>query len=279
MTETTASILMAQDFRNQIIGLVRFSFPALSGFAKGGDDIAALEDFLFDPDRLARRFYLFEKLCLPSLLAQTDSEFTILFLVGERMPQEAIERLAALIAPLHDARIVQRESDYNYAAVRKAFDGVPRQGHSHRTSFRLDDDDAVSQTYIKRLKQTARKLKPLCQPDEPVALAFNSGFYVHVQDGENRIVDARERTPVSVGSALFAEASEPQNVYARNHRFLGQFFNLYSDVSTPNFVRSVHHDNDSDPVIVGLSDKMTSEQKANDISKHFPFDLTELKSI
>ncbi|MDE0588438.1 glycosyltransferase [Halocynthiibacter sp. C4] len=270
---------MPSDFNNQIIGLVRFSFPALSGFGKGGQDIAEREAFLFDPARLERRFYLFEKLCLPSLLAQTDPDFTILFLIGERMPPTAVARLARLIAPLKDARIIQRQSGHNYGAVCKAFDEVGAVGFTHRTSFRLDDDDALSCSYIERLKRTARDLKPMCRPERPVAIAFNRGFYVEVQEGENTVIDANERTPVSVGSALFAEVSEPQNIYARNHRFLGQFFNLYSDVGAPNFIRTIHADNDSKPSIVGLSNMMSPQTIAEEIAASFPFDLAELKSL
>lgn len=270
---------MAQDFNNQVIGLVRFSFPALSGFEKGGNDIEDLEAFLYDPERLERRFYLFEKLCLPSLLAQTDPDFTCLFLVGENLPKEALSHLKMLISPLKDARIVASASEHNYAAIRTVFDGLSQDGFSHRTSFRLDDDDALSTNYIKRLKQTARKLKAICNPNKPIAIGFNRGIYVKIQSGENEIFDACERTPLSVGTALFAESGHPENIYARNHRFLPQFFNTFSDVSEPSFIRAIHQDNDSDPVIVGLSGKQTQKQVEADIRKHFAIDYKTLRAL
>jgi hypothetical protein len=260
---------MAQDFNNQVVGLIRFSYPALSGFAKGGEDVAATEAYLYDPARLERRFRLFEALCLPSLLAQSDTGFTTLFLIGENLPEAAKSRLATLVAPLRDARIIPRESEHNYAAIRQTFATLPQDGFSHRTSFRLDDDDALAVQYIERLKHTARKLKSLCQPKQPVAIAFNRGFYLEQGKDENLIYDANERTPLSVGSALFAQAGHPENIYARNHRFLGQFFNLYSDVSEPSFLRTIHQDNDSDPVIVGQSKKMKPEQIRRSLEAHF----------
>lgn len=270
---------MAQDFNNQVIGLVRFSFPALSGFDKSGDSLEDLEAFLYNPDRLERRFYLFEKLCLPSLLAQSDPNFTCVFLVGNSLPEAAKDHLKALVSPLADARIVPRESEHNYAAIRKVYDGITQSGFSHRTSFRLDDDDAVSVAYIKRLKQTARKLKPLCNPNKPVAISFNRGFYVHVKEDGNRVFDACERTPLSVGSALFAETGHPENVYARNHRFLGQFFNLYSDVSEPSFIRTIHQDNDSEPVIVGRADKLSQDEVEKGLNKHFSIPFNTLSNL
>lgn len=270
---------MMQDYNNQVIGLVRFSFPALSGFEKGGDSVEASEAFLYDPARLERRFYLFEKLCLPSLLAQSDPDFTCLLLVGENFPQEAKDHLQELIAPLADAQIVSRPSEHNYSAIRKVYDGISQEGFSHRTSFRLDDDDALSLAYIKRLKQAARKLKQLCRPKHPVAISFNRGFYVHINETENRVFDACERTPLSVGSALFAQAGHPENIYARNHRFLGQFFNLYSDVSEPSFIRAVHRDNDSDPVIVGHSNKLSQEEVEKGITKNFAIPFETLRTL
>lgn len=270
---------MPQDFKNQVIGLVRFSLPTLSGFDKGGDGLQNLEAFLYDPERLMRRFYLFEKLCLPSLLTQSDPDFTCIFLVGENFPQEARDHLAMLIAPLADARIISRAHDHNYAAIRKTFDGLSDDGFSHRTSFRLDDDDALCVDYIKRLKKTAHKLKPMCQPKEPVAISFNRGFYVHVSGGKNRVLDACERTPLSVGPALFAQAGHRENIYARNHRFLGQFFNLYSDVSEPSFIRAIHPDNDSDPVIVGLSNKLSPEEIEKGVDKYFSISFDALRDL
>lgn len=270
---------MAQDFNNQVIGLVRFSFPALSGFEKGGDDLKELEAFLYDPKRLERRFYLFEKLCLPSLLAQQDPHFTCLFLVGENFPKGALSHLRALISPLKDARIVTSASEHNYAAIRTVFDGISLDGFSHRTSFRLDDDDALASNYIKRLKQTARKLKALCNESKPVAISFNRGFYVKLQKDGNQVFDACERTPHSVGAALFSQAGHPENIYARNHRFLAQFFNSYSDVSEPSFIRAIHQDNDSEPVIVGLSKKMSQEQVVKGIRKNFSITYDALRDL
>lgn len=270
---------MAQDFNNQVIGLIRFSFPAFSGFEKGGKDLEKLEAFLYDPKRLERRFHLFEKLCLPSLLAQTDPDFTCLVLVGENLPTAAKSHLIKLLKPLGNAHVLNRKSEHNYAAIRKVYDKIPQDGFSHRTSFRLDDDDALSVSYIQRLKQASQNLHSICAPGKPVAISFNHGFYVKIQNGENEIFDASERTPVSVGSALFAEAGHPENIYARNHRFLGQFFNAFSDVSKPNFIRTIHQDNDSDPVIVGLSKKMSEEKIERAISDNFAVNYDSLKEL
>jgi hypothetical protein len=270
---------MTQDFNNQVVGLIRFSYPALSGFVKGGEGTAEMEAYLYDPARLERRFRLFEALCLPSLLAQTDTAFTTLFLVGENLPEVAKSHLAELIAPLRDGRIIVREAEHNYAAIRQTFATIPQEGFSHRTSFRLDDDDALANRYIERLKQTARKLEPLCEPKKPVAISFNRGFYLEQGSTENQIYDANERTPLSAGSALFAQAEHPENIYARNHRFLGQFFNHYSDVSEPSFLRTIHQDNDSEPVIVGQSKKMQPVQLRESLEAHFAHRYADLIAL
>ncbi len=267
------------EFNNQIVGLIRFSYPALSGFKRGAPDAEQAEAMLYDPDRLERRFYLFQALCLPSLLAQTDGDFTCLFLIGENMPVAARDHLARLIAPLGDARIFAERARHHYPAQKSAFATVPQDGFSHRTSFRLDDDDAVDLNYIARLKTVARDLQPFCSDETPVAIAFNKGYYVRVSPGENEVFDAVERAPLSVGSALMVPANHPDNIYARNHRFLPQFFNTFSDAVTPAYIRAIHIDNDSNPTIMGRSKEQDADQIARTLQDHFAIGLSELQAL
>ncbi len=258
-------------FHNQIIGLVRFSYPALGGFAHKIGDRAALEGMLFDPARLKRRFALFEALCLPALLAQDDSDFTCLFLIGENLPPWARARLADGVCGLRDARIIAAPPRHHYAQMKASFAQVPQDGFSHRTTFRLDDDDALDLGYIARLRAVARRLKPLCSSAAPVAIAFNRGFYVALDDtGGQDLFDACERTPLSVGTALLAPAGHADNIYARNHRFLPQFFNTWSDATTPTYLRAIHRDNDSTPTIIGRSRTMAPAEVAAEVRARFP---------
>ena len=66
----------------QVLGLCRFSYPALGGFQVGHDSTADRIAYLYDPARLEERFRLFETVALPCLMAQTDPDFEMIVLVG-----------------------------------------------------------------------------------------------------------------------------------------------------------------------------------------------------
>ena len=233
----------------RIVGLVRFSYPARGGFARefGSDEEARA--FLFDPERLSRRLALWEAMCLPSLAGQTDRDFTLLVLIGQRLPGEVRERLAENLSQLADGRIVAMGPKAHYNALKAAFAEVEDRGESHRITFRLDDDDALALDYVAHLRRAARRVLRVSGWDRPVVLGFNRGLYVDLNEG--RMFDAAERTPLSVGTAMAAPADHPDNVYARNHRLLPEFYDTWQEATTPMWIRSIHGDNDSDPHVAG----------------------------
>ena len=67
----------------QVIGLCRFSYPALGGFQREHETIEQRKAFLYDEARLKHRLRLFQAFNLPSILAQTDTDFQYLILVGD----------------------------------------------------------------------------------------------------------------------------------------------------------------------------------------------------
>lgn len=266
-------------FRNLVIGAIRFSYPALSGFERTPADVPGIEEFLYDPDRLDRRFHLFETLCLPSLLGQSDPDFIMIFLTGENMPARYLERLADLIAPMKSALIVQSPPMDNYGAIKAAINRIDRDGFTHRTTFRFDDDDGLTVNYIANLKARARQLH---QPDKPwasYAIASNRGFYLELSKDGNRVFDVTERLPLGLGLSLTTAIDRPGNVYLHNHRKIGQYRDTFGDMMTPAFIRSVHRDNDAGLNVNGLREQMTQEEIARALKKHFSFSLDDLLAI
>lgn len=264
-------------FHNQIAGLVRFSYPARSGFAKKPDDIAALEAELYDPDRLERRFYLFEQLTLPSLIAQTDPDFTLAVLVGQGFP--ARDRLERALAPLRHARIVTLPVMHHYPATQAAFDAVLDPQASHLTSFRLDDDDAVDRNLVARLRATSAALTGMRDADEPVAIGWNRGLFLELDRGGNVISEVVEKLPLGIGLALCAPARSRANIFARNHRLLPQFFDCWTDARTPAFIRTVHPGNDSSAHMSGRSNSLTLSEIEAILAQNFPFTVTDLMRL
>ena len=244
-------------FRPRIVGLVRFSYPARGGFAVEHESDAAARAFLFEPERLARRMALWEAMCLPSLAGQTDDDFTLLVLTGQSLPDEAKDRLRDGLSGLRDGRLVTMGPKPHYAALKAAFAEVPPEGETHRITFRLDDDDALALDYVAHLRRRTRRVLRVSGWDRPAVLAFNRGLYVDT--GAGRLFDATERLPLSVGTALAAPAGHRDNVYARNHRILPEFYDSWQEATTPMWIRSVHGDNDSEPTVVGRTGLMDDE--------------------
>lgn len=236
--------------KTQVSVLIRFSYLAQNGFRAALGGIEASRALLYDPARLARRFALFEALALPSLLAQTDPDFTAVFLIGSDFPAEARQRLVRLTAPLADPRILALPPLPMFRATRQAYLRTRRPGHTHLATSRLDDDDALSLDVIARLKAMAGPLAAV-SGDAPVAIAFNNGFFLELGAQENRLYQVMERTPGSQATTMLAPIEHSVTVFSRNHRHLGQFFNLYTEAAHPTFIRSVHRDNDSEPFTSG----------------------------
>src|SRR5680860_355103 len=92
----------------QVIGLCRFSYPALGGFQIEHGTPAARAAFLYDPVRMEERFATFTALTLPPLKAQTDPEFTLAIVVGDAMPEPMLERLLDLTQNVPQAVIIPR---------------------------------------------------------------------------------------------------------------------------------------------------------------------------
>lgn len=277
-THDRQRLRLSPEFKNQIVGLIRFSYPAKGGFAKGFDSAEQAEAFLYEPARLERRFHLFEKMCLPALQAQGDGAFTLVILTGDTLPDSAKARLKGHLKTLADGRLVTLPTKPHYGAMKAALRQVAPGKASHRTSFRLDDDDALASDYIARLRARAEQVHALGQ-GQPVAIAFNRGLYVRLQDSGNEVFDAVERTPLSVGSALVAPIGQENNIYARNHRFLPQFFDTVSEAATPTWIRTIHADNDSDPFIQGKSHMWDDAQIDAALKKGFAQSMSDLKAL
>ncbi|HRH38655.1 MAG TPA: glycosyltransferase, partial [Flavobacteriales bacterium] len=104
-------------------------------------------------DWLSRRFDLFERICLPSLMAQTDTDFHWLVFFSDKTPEPFLTRIAGInqrfpqFIPcfLQDGEMQVRR--YR-AEVRKIL--TPED--THIITARIDNDDAFHRTYVERLR-------------------------------------------------------------------------------------------------------------------------------
>ncbi|MBU2981815.1 putative rhamnosyl transferase [Lentibacter algarum] len=263
----------------QVVGVVRFSVLTEDYYAETHGSVEAIGAHLFNDERLALRFRLFETLCLPSLVAQADQDFNVVVLTSTHLPPEARERLDALIAPHDNITIFAADPARHYQICKQAYASAFEEGYTHRLCFRLDDDDAVSRDYVARCKRLAGPLLAI-EPDAPTMIAFNRGFYVEVTgEGGNSVIDTVERAPLSVGLALLHPVSYGRNPYRYNHRAIAQHYTLYSDVSEPCFIRTIHSDNKSSPAKLGITGKMEPNKIESEIGTRFGFDIKTLRDI
>ena len=270
---------MPVGFKNRIAGLIRFSYSGLSGFQHKDADTPALEARLYDRARLERRFHFLEKLALPSLIAQTDTDFETLVLVGTSFPAWARDRLAAALAPLPGAQIVALPPLNHYPATQRAFDSLPDRPMTHLTSFRLDDDDAMDRNHIARLRRVSEGMAGLVDRTTPFAIGHNRGLFLDLTGVENRLTEVVEKLPLGIGLALTAPVGSRENIFRRNHRLLPQFFTTFTDAETPAFIRTIHADNDSSAHPSGVVRTPDIAQLEAILAAHFPFRHADLMSL
>ena len=234
------------DFRNQIVGVIRFSYPATSGFAASRLGAGALEAMLYESARLERRFAMLEGITLPSLAAQTNGAFTCVILTGRSLPAAARDRLEALCArhPFLDLCVLKANDPLTSA--RRAFRKAVHADSTHVTGFRLDDDDAVAKDYVARVRARSDALLAGGFADGPIAHAFTRGLYWDLRAAERPFHAFREAYAPSAACAMITAASLRTCIYRYNHRRLGSFVPTFLEPGdAPMFVRTLHDTNDS----------------------------------
>lgn len=263
--------------RLQICLMIRFSYPALSGFSRTGEDAAANARLLYDRDRLAYRFHLFEALTVPSLCAQTDPDYVVGVLIGDDLPNWAFKRLRAALAPLPQARIIVRPAGPHYGTIQTAFSELRDRDASHIVTVRLDDDDALCRSYIERLRPLAAMMAAQ-KGWLPKVIAFNRGFYLDLGDRPD-LYDVCERMPLGIGAAMVTPIGQREMIFRRDHRALTQFYTSFLDAELPAFIRTVHQHNDSHPHRTGHHHQLTASQIDTELSANFPFDRAQLLAL
>ncbi len=225
-----------------IYGHIRFSFYGLTDTRTQPDDDGVALARLYDETRMARRFFLFENLTLPSLLAQTDRDFRTVIMSSQVMPNRYKERLSALAARLPGAVVEYSHHQRGDLAFHKYMvEASGYKGRYNSVHFRLDDDDAVSVNYIARLREISRILSPSTH------ITFPSGIFVFPasQTEPVGVSMTQQRFLTAIGLATVNGANFQKNPFQMMH---GNVWHRWPVVSDPSFaahIRSQHFDNDT----------------------------------
>jgi hypothetical protein len=144
--------------RFQHFVITRFSIRARS--AAGEDPptplrwVTAREPL--DPVRLELRFRLFETFCLPSVLGQTDQDFTWIIVVDSALSASYRDRLQALAGAHRRMKVVAYDPPMDLAAARWLAPFI-EPTTTHLVTTNLDDDDALFTGFTATIRNQLRE--------------------------------------------------------------------------------------------------------------------------
>jgi Putative rhamnosyl transferase len=134
----------------------------------------------FAPGWLEERLELLRRFCLPSIAAQTNSEFTWALFCDERTDGEALARLDELATAAPEARIVmtaglERGIDEGLAELIDLDADV-------LITTRFDSDDAIADRYLEAVREYAAPFHRSRHPD--LLVNFPRGYRLDAGRGE-----------------------------------------------------------------------------------------------
>lgn len=227
----------------QIIGLCRFSYPALGGFQVGHETIEDRVAYLYNESRIEERFRLFEHVALPGLIAQTDPDFELIIVVGDMMPRHMLDRLRDITARLPQARIHAEPPRQHRDVMKEILNGA-RNRALPCLQFRFDDDDAVAVDFIERLRAASDDCFALTQQHRTVAFDWNRGLIAEY--GPDGIAATEVFRPFDVAAlAMYVRPRCPLTIMNYAHNKINRFMPTVSFDTKHMFVRGHNGSNDS----------------------------------
>lgn len=228
----------------QVIGLCRFSYPALGGFQVEHDTPNDRSAFLYARDRIEERFATFETFTLPPLRAQTDGDFTFLVVIGDDFPTVYHGRLMDLLRDIPQAVVQAHAPGPHRAVMKQAINSVRDDRKLPCFQFRMDDDDAVSVTFIERLREAAQDCRPLLRKNKHVAIDFNQGWIA--RPSKTGIDACPTVEPLwTAGLAMSSKPSAANTIMNFGHSKLARFMPVVSFTGEDMFIRGHNDFNDS----------------------------------
>lgn len=271
---------VGQGLDNQIIGIVPFSYAATDRFQAARDhkDEDRILRALFEESRIAFRFRMLELLNAYSFKQQKDQDFSIVYLVSERMPPEHRQHLEALVSDVPGVRLVALPQMPLAQAVQQAFEQVISPQATYVTLFRLDDDDALAVDYIGSLRRRSRRLIKAGLIHKPTVLSYTRGVYWKNDRAGSQLIDICDRVPLSMGYAITSPREEIGHHYLKGHRDAAMFYPTFMDPSRIMYIRSVHGDNDGGISNLDRGRVLMPQQGQDVLARRFNLDADLLLS-
>ena len=134
-----------------------FDHLLITRFSYRGADGCSVEIDPLDRRRLARRFDVFEAVCLPAVLAQHERRFSWVLIIDAALPPVFRERLERLTDshPFIHLHVYQRGTRIETLGWLSTY---CRPGADNILTTALDDDDALCADYVEVLQDQVRAL-------------------------------------------------------------------------------------------------------------------------
>jgi hypothetical protein len=105
-----------------------------------------------DPDWLAHRFRFFERICFPSVQAQTTRDFHWILFCDSATPDWALARLRTLLGAEDKISLAFIDGPVNAENRHAAIAAVLRPGVTHLVTSRLDNDDGLACRFMETVQ-------------------------------------------------------------------------------------------------------------------------------
>jgi hypothetical protein len=262
----------------RVIGLCRFSYPALGGFKRMHDTVAAREAYLYDPARLALRFAHFESLTLPSIAGQSNGDFTFLVVTGDTLPEPWRTRLNDLAADVPQMQVVEMEPMRHRDAMRLAIKAALGDDETESIQFRLDDDDAVALGFVQSLRWFERSTRRMRRTWRNMAFEYNRGYAVRLS--EHGIEAEEVQTHFwACGLAVLFQPGDPKTVMNYGHHKLHLEMPTLIHPAPGMYLRALHGDNDTGTAQHGGSLAPLDEAQRALFRRRFNVDEDRVKAL
>jgi hypothetical protein len=188
-----------------------------------------------DPGWLARRFDLFERVCLASVARQVVRDFQWLVFMDAATPEAFRDRLAGLAAA-HPFLLPVYCDRFEEATVLPEIRGRETPGRL-RITTRLDNDDAIHPRLVERVRRIAERQAP--------RLDLRRGFYVSFplgcceRDGDFYLQRYRYNPFASYVSAPETD----RTVLGTDHRYVADVAPVVFDWTRPMWCQTIHGEN------------------------------------
>jgi len=228
----------------QVIGLCRFSYPAIGGFQVEHESIEERISYLYGAARLEERFRLLEAVALPCIKSQTDEDFELIVVIGDQLPKQHRDRLHDITAPIPQIRIIAEPPRPQREVMKEIFNKARKDPSAPCLQFRHDDDDAFAVDFIERLRAASHDAERITAQHKAVNFDWNKGLVAEF--GANGIGSTdifRQLYPAAMGMQIRGDC--PLTIMNFAHEKIARFMPVISYADPQMFVRSHNSSNDS----------------------------------